>query len=50
MKITLVKMYKVFSILPMYTKCSVNISLEYYSLVSEERLREAKMISPKSYS
>ena len=49
MKITLVKMYKVFSILPMYTKCSVNISLEY-SLVSEERLREAKMISPKSYS
>lgn len=33
---TLVNMYKMLMILPIHTKCSVNISLKYYSFVSKE--------------
>lgn len=36
MRITFIDMYKIFRILRIYSKCSVNISLEYYSLIGEE--------------
>lgn len=35
-RMTLVNMYRVLRILPVNTKCSVNISHEYYAFVGEE--------------